>query len=239
MHPVQSFGTSGSRGPIWSDAEINLQMAGLRAGLSSAGIRIVEVGRHLREPIGTLFAQSGTAAPYGSRLGKFDTDDDEILVQVPLPLSSDHAIIQANWRASQQFNADDGDDVIDIFFTPPFLEGFYGLAFTPSWIAAVNTGLHPRNLPITMANQLFVSLRAAKTNTPMVLAHEVLHHLTNKGDLPNLPVHILFPRSGSDTNYGSTPVNQRRIQESTALEARVIRPAANLSAVGNRLLRNP
>jgi hypothetical protein len=67
-------------------------------------------------------------------------------------------------------------------------------------------------------------------------AHELGHLLTNRDDLPN-DQPIFFPaRTTFDDDHENS---YRRFPAATEVEARSVRPAGNLLAVGNTILKNP
>ena len=208
-------------------------MTGLRASLAQARLKVVEVARIVREPKLNLFAQPGnTPIPEGTR-GYFNAWADLINGD---DISRDHIVIQENFRSPQQFNASDDDDVVDIYFVAPLKKPpapgviTYAMQFRPGLVAS-------QALDQRMINQVFVGLTVARDNLPTTLAHELLHQLTNRPDIPT-PAHIFFPSSaGGSPNDGATPLWARRIQESTAIDARTVR--GSLTGSGNKLLRNP
>jgi len=227
---ASAFATTGTWGPIWSDEQIDVQMAGLRSVLASAGIVVVEDARRIVQPVGTLFQQpDAVGAPATTAL--FDVAQDRH-VQFLFP-SRDHQLINANYRSASHSTTGTGDDVLDVYFVPPFDEAGWGFSFYPkatSFVPAV---------PVAYLNSAFVSYGAARETIPTLLAHEVLHHLTNQGDIVT-PRHIVFPNSnGSASEDGASPSWQRRIQAATADQARALRPDPDLLATGNNLLRTP
>jgi hypothetical protein len=224
-----TFSTTGTRGLIWSETEINLMMTGLRATLAQTRIKVVENARIVREPELNLFAQIGNATVPEGTIGYFNAFDDLV---TGATVSRDHAVIQARFRSEQLWNDSDDDDVVDIYFVAPIKKGpstAYATQYRPGFVA--DQGLLPR-----LINQVFVGLDAAKDNCPTVLAHELLHQLTNRPDIP-APAHIVFPSDSFGRNEGSSELWKRRIQEATTIQARTLR--GSLTEPGNKLLRNP
>jgi hypothetical protein len=227
-------------GPIWTEAQVNTQIDFLKAALAQARIRAVITRLPTHHPVGNLFAQQGSTAkpPTFGRLG---VGNETPLVYDPVldgSVSRDLVLIQTNFRTPVNFNGIDSDDVVDIYFVPPASrtsELVYGFAMTPVGVSLYSTGAP--TLPASFANQAFVCLGASLAS-PGVLAHEIMHLLTNEGDVAT-PRHIFFPASHVGQDYGSTPAMFRRLQEATVTKARTERAVGNVTALGNRLLRNP
>jgi hypothetical protein len=157
-------------------------------------------------------------------------------------LSRDLNLIQTHYRSSANTNGTDADDVIDVYLVPPYSHTsrdgqVYGNAASSRFVSEYPPGDPVVTLPPSYANQVFVNLSAA-SESPAVLAHEILHILTNENDA-DAPRHILFPFNRLGLNYGSTPATFRRLQEATVTKARTERAAGSMAATGNRLLRNP
>lgn len=137
------------------------------------------------------------------------------------------------------FSAAMSPDVVDVFFAAP-IPGAGGVAFPPnnpsiahgedSFVLMPPTaGLPPGG---GMQVQLPINFRA--------LAHELGHIFTNQPDTPS-PQFIFFPRTapvGLAVNDSALNFH-RRISQATETDARTVRPAGNLNATGNTVLRNP
>lgn len=218
-----------NRGRIWSDEQVDVQMVGLRSVLASAGIVVVEDARRVVDPVGKLFQQPDAAGNQATT-ALFDVARDRNDQSFP---SRDHQLINANFRSASHGTPATGDDVLDVYFVPPFDEAGWGFSFFPK-----STSLNPA-VPAAYLDSAFVSYGAATETIPTLLDHEVLHHLTNQGDTVT-PRHIVFPNSnGSASQDGASPSWQRRMQAATAAKARALRPDADLLAEGNSLLRTP
>ena len=141
-------------------------------------------------------------------------------------------------------NATEADDVVDIYFLPPFsgtteAGGKGGVSLPPF---EVDT----RKLDRLFMNAVFMSLYAVPKNAPYMVAHELMHILTNEGDV-TAPDHIFFPTQRSRTaegTSGTTVTTRRRMTAETAAHAITERPAPEpennkMGFIGNRLLRSP
>jgi len=226
-----AFGTTGTWGAIWTDAQVNRQLDFLRAYTTSACVRITEVGPWLRpNPKGMLFWQPG-APPIPGTEGHFDDFPDDVNTNTP---SRDEEVIQTHHRSAVNKDGTEDNDVLDIYFVAPFTAagGALGSNFTPKFLAEQSPPGHPH-----LICQAHVSLEAATSyNDPTVSAHEALHQLTNHSDSPT-PPYIFFPDLGSPPGDGTTWEKARRMTAATEGNARTTR--TGLTDTGNKLLRAP
>lgn len=149
-----------------------------------------------------------------------DSDGKDILTdEGELNLESDVAIVYNTYAASMTV------DVLDAFFTGPIGSNRRraGRAY-PAFYSPFNHGEHS-----------FVFVRS---NIPIqfrTLAHEIGHILSNQPDIPNNNQWIFFPQTPTSPDH---QVNtSRRITLATADACRTVRPAGNLTATGNRMLK--
>src|SRR5262249_39741396 len=134
-------------------------------------------------------------------------------------LSGDEIILQqAAFRSPVNLPPDDGNDVIDAYFVPPFAVGPgpgnpIGLAHNAVYIS-------DNHLARDLQNQVFVGFDTVSNNIPITLAHELMHVLTNLYDSESSD-EIFFPRLRSFPDGAGTTVNvSRRMLPSTAGRAR-------------------
>lgn len=120
-------------------------------------------------------------------------------------------------------------DTIEVYFISPFVPatGAEGLASTPGLRGGISLPTpHQENTYLFVASSAIVQRR--------VLAHELGHALTNRGDITT-PKYVFF-RTLDGTTPDDTVNQQRRLTHQTQTDARTCRTAGSLSGVGNRLL---
>jgi len=213
-----AFGIAGSHGPIWTNAQVTRTMTFMGSYLAPACIRIRELPRLSVNPTGMLFLHT---------TGFFDDYPDDV---TGTTLSRDEAIIQAGFRSVANAVADDGNDVADIYFVAPLTVpgGAFASAIAPIVTAA-------SGLPINRINQVHIGFNSQVRNVPFAPAHEVMHLLTNQGDVVT-PRYVFFPAGGAVAGDGTTWNTRRRMTAATATTARTTPRAA---VGGNNLLRTP
>jgi len=239
-----TMGLTGTYGTIWTPAQINLVMDWTRAYLSPVGIKVVDTGIKNETPTGDLFKQEDPAFfGTGNTFGFFDDFPDDFDPAFANP-SRDEANIHANHRSAVNLDANATNDVIDIYFDPPFSDPDGAGPNTANW---GSTWRPTRAISLgdpTLTMQVHVSLASVLIANRLyaVTVHELLHDL---GDLteqdqlgstanPGLPAQgapeIYFP-GGGGPNEGQTIGVGRRISHATDLAART-------SIGAQRLLRN-
>jgi hypothetical protein len=207
-------------GAIWAEAQVDRFMTYTRAYLASAGIRVTEVlPRKRPNPARGLF----TFFP-----GFFDDFPDDQLNTTP---SRDESAIQGNvvtgtFRSAVNLDANPANDIVDIYFVEPFHPDAagrraYASQFMPAFIASLGPAVG-----LLWANQVHVGFNAVTDNVPFAVAHELMHQLTNTGDVA-APAHIFFPTTAAAPGDGTTVEHCRRMQSATE----------ELARTGNRLLR--
>ncbi|HLA68871.1 MAG TPA: right-handed parallel beta-helix repeat-containing protein [Bacteroidota bacterium] len=211
-----AFNTVGAYGPIWTTEQIDRTMVFARSYLSVSRVRIIELPRLIVNPVGTLFRNV---------TGFFDDYPDDA---TNATLSRDESIIQTHFRSAVDTIADDGNDIIDLYFVAPLTPA--GGAFASAVIPRL-TALHGR--PMNRINQAHIGLNTSTRNVPFVPAHEIMHHLTNQND-PHTPVYIHFPMDGAFAGEGTRWTSKRRITSATNNRAQTTPRAAGQ---GNNLLR--
>ena len=117
------------------------------------------------------------------------------------------------------------EDVIEVFYVPDI----YNAPFDP--LGATSTPSSPRP---GLGEKTFIYLKRGNPISYRTLAHELGHALTNRDHSGNNHAEF-FPLGG---NLPDTAVNQaRRLPPATITDARTLRPAGDMQAVGNRLLK--
>jgi hypothetical protein len=220
-----AFAAVGSRGAIWTIAEIDREMAYFSCYLASSSIRVRERPRRFLDPAENLFNQQLATR------GLFDEFPDDDPGVPPIP-SRDEMVIQGNFRSPENLNATEDDDVIDIYFLAPFSSRRYGIQYRPAFVAA-------QHLNVQLINQVYIGLYSSSDNVPFATAHEGAHQLTNQPDFLNSPGYIYFPTFGAGPGDGTIWTSKRRITDAVSGNARTQRAPWALHAIGNRLLRRP
>jgi len=121
----------------------------------------------------------------------------------------------------------------EIIFTGPILAGFSiasGYARVPA-----NQG---STLPSPLGENTYIFVGPNVNVHWRTLAHEIGHGLTNRPDSTS-PPYVFFPYADAPPPPDDSVERYRRITHATESQARTERPTGNLTATGNRLLRNP
>jgi hypothetical protein len=112
-------------------------------------------------------------------------------------------------------------DVLEVFFLAP-IAGANAVSRTPS------------DMIVALGEKTFVYMAPNVNISFRTLAHEIGHVLDNGWDAPNAQTEF-YP---AGTTFLDNLINQyRRLSAATIANARTLRPAGNLAATGNRLLK--
>lgn len=219
------FGVGGNYGSIWTPQQVDRTISFMRSYLATEGIRLNILGRTQLNPPGALFTHS---------MGQIDIGLDNATMAVP---SRDDALLQPS-RSAVNRDAPTNNDIVDMFFAAPITpaDGAAGM----SWAANLVLTLRAAGLAIapTMMNQIIIGYQTVTRNLPAVPAHEMMHILTNTGDV-GTPAYMYFPQGNRAVGGEGTVWNRyRRMQAATANQATTVRAAPGLPP-GNHLLRAP